>query len=145
MKRTRKNPGICRIDQPDRFNHGFYVRINRDRRKVRKFFSDRANGGKRAALRAAKAYYAEIDRKYPRISRRKNAMIQRRVGVSGILGVCKITKTLLGRNYLFWMASWSPRPGVVAKKAFSIRKYGNDRARALAIKARRQGLRQMED
>jgi hypothetical protein len=44
----------------------------------------------------------------------------------------------------YWRAAWSPEPGVVRKKQFSIRKYGEEMAKLLAIRARRAGVRSMK-
>jgi hypothetical protein len=44
----------------------------------------------------------------------------------------------------FWQAGWSPEIGVFRKKQFSIRKNGEEKAKRLAIRARRAGLRSMK-
>ena len=41
-------------------------------------------------------------------------------------------------------ATWSPRPYVVAREMFSVRKHGYRKAKLLAIRARHAGLRNME-
>jgi hypothetical protein len=143
--RNKKTPGVSRIDQPEKHNHGYYVRLNRGKHRISKFFTDRVHGGKAKALKAATAFYAKIDQKYLRISRKEFASIQRRKNSSGLLGISKVTKDVKGRVYEFWQATWSPEPGVVAKKAFSIKKYGSEKAKAKAIKARKQGWNQMSD
>jgi hypothetical protein len=62
----------------------------------------------------------------------------RRKGASGIIGVRKIVVT-----NVYWVAHWMPRPHVPRRKSFSVRKYGAARAKALAIQARKAGLRSM--
>ena len=72
------------------------------------------------------------------------AQLVRRRGASGIHGVQRVIdrKSKPWRKY--WRASWSPEPYVVRRKMFSIRKHGEERARQLAIRARRAGLRSMK-
>ena len=145
MSRAKKTPGICRIDQPQKHNHGFYVRLNRNGKHCARFFSDRAHGTREKAFAAASRCYAEWDKKYPRMSRKKFAQIVRRPNGSGLFGVSKIAKDINGKVYEFWQASWSPRLGEIAKKSFSVRKYGDEKAKNLALKARKQGVSEMVD
>jgi hypothetical protein len=44
----------------------------------------------------------------------------------------------------YWLALWSPELGVVRRKQFSIRKYGEKKAKNLAIRARQAGVRSMK-
>lgn len=46
----RKYYGISRIDQPEKKNHGWYVRVHKFRKKL---FSDSIYGSRRRALEAA--------------------------------------------------------------------------------------------
>lgn len=48
--------GISRIDQPEKKNHGWYVRVTLKGRTDQKFFADKSNGGKTKALKAAQEY-----------------------------------------------------------------------------------------
>lgn len=45
--------GIARIDQPDKSNHGWYVRMGTGAGKILKFFGDKKYGGKAKAKTAA--------------------------------------------------------------------------------------------
>src|SRR5947207_1618397 len=71
MKRTRsrttRRRGISRIGQPSTRTFGWFVRADFYRRRdgsyvprYRKFFGDVTHGGKRRALRAARAYLAKV-------------------------------------------------------------------------------------
>jgi hypothetical protein len=71
MKKTRSQPvrrrGISRIDQPSTRTHGWFVRVKYHGRRDgsygprhQKFFGDVTYGGKRRALRAARAYRAAV-------------------------------------------------------------------------------------
>jgi hypothetical protein len=44
----------------------------------------------------------------------------------------------------YWKATWSPELGKVARKQFSIRKHGEERAKRLAIRARKIGLQNIK-
>ena len=72
MKRRRsqtvRQRGISRIDQPSTRTHGWFVRAGFYKRRDgsylprhRKFFGDVTYGGKRRALRAARAYLAKLE------------------------------------------------------------------------------------
>src|SRR6185295_11802277 len=92
---------ISRIDQPQKHNHGYYVRVTRNGKTEAKFFPDKSNGGKRAALRAAKErhgqllQWAESQKKRPRKPGARNT--------SGIIGVNRATNKN-GEEY--WQAAW---------------------------------------
>ncbi len=47
------------------------------------------------------------------------------------------------RGRAYWQANWSPLPYVVRRRVFSVRKFGERKARALAIMARRIGVQTM--
>jgi hypothetical protein len=137
-KRRGRTPGISRIDQPDKRTHGYFVRLARRGKIYPAFFGDKTHGGKRRALKAAQKHYRMLLRKHGRISRREWAQMLRRKGASGIIGVRKIVVT-----NVYWAAHWMPRPHVSRQKKFSVQKYGARRAKALAIQARKAGLRSM--
>jgi hypothetical protein len=44
-----------------------------------------------------------------------------------------------------WQANWSLRPHMVRRRTFSMRKFGERKARTLAILARRIGVQTMRD
>ena len=144
-RKTKRWAGISRIDQPKKRTHGFFVRLTRNRKIHNAFFADKAYGGKRKALKAARSHYGKLLKKYGAISRQAWAQITRRKGVSGILGVRRTAVQRDGLKLEYWMASWSPRPYLVQRKMFSIQKHGARVAKALAIKARNDGVRKMED
>jgi len=147
MNRPSKTPGISRIDQPHKYNHGFFVRISRRGKIHSAFFADKANGGRKQALAAAQAHYLKLREKLGmprRRSRRWNAQIVRRKGRSGIHGVQRVIDRRRKPWRKCWQACWSPEFGVVRKKQFSIRKLGEEKAKQLAIRARRAALRNMK-
>jgi len=147
MNTPSPTPGICRIDQPHKHNHGFFVRVARRGKIHPAFFADKKHGGREPALAAAQAHYLKLRQKLgmPRQrSRRWNAQVVRRKGRSGIHGVQRVVDRRSKRLRKYWKATWSPELGKVRRKQFSIRKHGEKKARQLAIRARRAGLRSMK-
>lgn len=148
MNRPSKTPGICRIDQPSHRTHGFFVRVSHRGKIHSGFFSDKKWGGWEQAFAAAQAHYLKPRKKLGmarRRLRRWNAEVVRRKGRSGIQGVRRVIIRGVSRRRLkFWQAHWSPLRNVYRKRQFSIRKYGEEKAKQLAIRARRAGLRKMK-
>ena len=148
MSRPSATPGICRIDQPSHRTHGFFVRLQRKGKIHTAFFSDKMHGGRKPALAAAQAHVRELAVKLGtplQMSRRAWAEIRRRKGSSSIVGVQKSVDRRFKRPRIYWKATWSPEPYVVRRKMFSARKFGNAKARLLAIRARRAGLESMRN
>jgi hypothetical protein len=147
MNRHSSTPGICRIDQPSHRTHGFFMRLQRKGKIHPAFFTDKKYGGRPQALAAAQAHYRKLAAKLglpAQKSRRFWAELLRRKGSSGIIGVQKFVDRRFKRPRTYWKATWSPEPYVVRRKQFSARKFGDRKARRLAIRARRTGVRSMK-
>ena len=143
MNRPSRTPGICRIDQPEKHNHGFFVRLQR-RGKIRSaFFTDFKHGGRAQALAAAQRHHRKLLKQFKPMTRRRWAEMRRRKGSSGIVGVHRLVDLRSWPFRSYWKATWSPKPYVVRHKWFSVRKFGAKKAKQLAIRARRAGLRSM--
>jgi len=142
-RKPKRDAGISRIDQDEKRTHGFFVRLTRNGKIHNAFFADKTFGGKRKALKSARKHYRQLLQKHGPISRRDRAQIRRRKGSSAITGVRK-TAVRRGRHkFSYWVATWSPRPYALQRKLFSVKKYGSTKAKALAVKARKAGLRKM--
>ena len=116
MTEPRPNYGITRIDQPEKKNHGFYVRITHRGKGFQKYFPDKSLGGK---------------------PRKK-----RRIKQSGVVGVTHVvSKSSKGTVYEYWQAAWTDGDGRRRTAKFSISRYGDEKAADLAKKARRSGVR----
>lgn len=140
-------PGISRIDQPSHRTHGFFVRVSWQGQIFSGFFSDKKYDGREQALAVAQAFYLELRKKLgmpAQRDRRWNAQIVRRKGRSGIHGVRRMINRRVKPWRKYWVALWSPELGVVKKKQFSIKKHGEEKAKQLAIRARRAGVRGMK-
>ena len=147
MKRPSATPGICRIDQPEKYNHGFFVRLQRRSKINPAFFSDKMHGGREKALAAAQKHYRKLAAKLGtpvQKSRRWWAELRRRKGSCSIVGVQRLVVRRYGKVRKYWKATWSPKPYVVARRVFSVQRYGSRKAKRLAIRARRAGVRSMQ-
>jgi hypothetical protein len=69
--------------------------------------------------------------------------MRRRKGSSSIVGVQKRVLRRNGEVRKYWVATWSPELYVVRRKAFSFWEFGPRKAKQLAIRARRAGVRSM--
>ena len=145
MTARKGTPGISRIDRKAKRTYGFSARLRRKGKTHAKFFSDGVHGGRRWALEAAQEHYRQLLDEHGVMTRQLRAQILRRKGVSGLVGVQKVIVKKRGRQLIYWKAVWSPRPNVVRRKRFSPRLYGARQARALAIRARNKGVRNMAD
>jgi hypothetical protein len=134
---------ISRIDQPERHNHGYYVRLTRNQKTQYKFFADKSNGGKRAALRAAKQHEAELLEQAAANNKRRKQTVSSR-NTSGIVGVTRGQWEESGKRVAYWQAAWVGSKGERLNRKFSVNKHGEERARRLAIKARREGVKARE-
>lgn len=147
MSRINKTPGICRIDQVEKRTHGFFVRVMRKGKIHSAFFTDLKHGGKARALAAAQEHRQRLLAKLglpQQKSRRFWAELRRRKGSSHVVGVQKLVTRRGKKPAVYWKATWSPEPYVVRQKFFSVAKYGARKAKKLAIKARRAGVRSMK-
>ena len=57
MPAKKSTKGISRIDQPEKHNHGFFVRLQCQRKIHSAFFADKSHGGREQALAAAQKHY----------------------------------------------------------------------------------------
>jgi len=141
MPEIRSTYGISRIDQPEKKNHGYYVRITHKGKTAQKYFPDKASGGKGRALKLAREYRNGVVAKLPKAKREAATLRRRRVLKSGTVGVTHvITKSPAGKAYEYWQAAWD-EDGRRRTAKFSVAKLGNEKALALAIRARRKTLR----
>ena len=141
MSTPRPNYGITRIDQPDKKNHGYYVRITHKGKSHQKYFPDKASGGKNKAMAAAKAYRDDILAKMPKYKQDAASRKKRRIKKSGITGVTHVvSKSSKGKNYDYWQAAWIDKSNKRKTAKFSITRYGDKEALTRAKQARQEGL-----
>ena len=114
-----------------------------------KLFSDSIFGGKRKALAAAREFRDELEAEYPHYSRKQIARKKSERNTSGVVGVRlekEVAKHIPSKpTYKYWVAQWSPKPGVRKTRPFSINKYGDKKAYRMALAARKNGVREMKN
>ena len=153
MKNFKKHTdpvyGISRFDDDIRNTHGWRVSLRRHGKMLVKNFPDKKNGGRWQALRKAQQYRDELLIKFPPISRKEVCKIKRSNNTSGINGVCTYAKRYklkdgTVRETKYWEASWPDGEGKNTSVNFSVKKYGDELARTMAIRARQRGLAGVE-
>jgi len=142
MIAPRPTYGITRIDQPEKKNHGYYVRITHRGKSHQKYFPDKASGGKTKALQAAKEYRDKLLARMPKYKQEAAARKKRRIKQSDVIGVTHvISKSPKGKIYEYWQAAWIEDGDRRKTAKFSISRYGDEKALEMAKKARRAGVK----
>lgn len=136
-------PGLYR-ENLGREGSRFRIVITRNKTIKQEYFYFKTGQNESAVRKKAIRRWRKIRRSLPVITRSAFAQIERRKSRSGIVGVQRITDTVKKHPYDFWVAVWTDRRGQRRCHKFSVLKYGEDEAKKLAIKARRDGLRDME-
>ncbi|HIK17232.1 MAG TPA: AP2 domain-containing protein [Leptolyngbyaceae cyanobacterium M33_DOE_097] len=126
--------GISRIEQPQKKNFGYYVRLTRQGQQTAKFFSDKQYGGKSKALKAAEQYLQTLTQQLPPKSQAGRLTVR---NTTGIVGVNRTRSTSRGHTYDYWQASWGSGSERKSMK-FAVNKYGEKKAQELAIAARQR-------
>lgn len=137
---------ISRVDHKKKHAYGWFVRIAFQGEMQQKFFSDAAEGGRRAALKAAVVWRNKTEKKLgkPRTERKVATPSSR--NRSGFVGIRRTMKAMTrdglkkGPVYEVW---WFPKPGLIRKTSVSIYKYGQREAFRRAYSLRKAGEREM--
>jgi hypothetical protein len=144
MNEQQQLKGISRIDTRD--THGWYVRIYKNGKTYSKLYSDNKYGGKdRALLVAQKARVIALEalKELPREPKRRLVRTDRR-NKSGIIGVSKTTKiNKNGTTSDYFQVTWSPEPGKVKNRQWSVKKYGEEEAGRRAVEYRQQVMKEI--
>jgi hypothetical protein len=139
------NRNITRIERET--TGGYIVRVTRKGKLRSKYFPD-SNGGKRKALRDARAYRDELESKFKGYSVKQLAKQERSNNTSGYPGVREVVEAdprwPSQPKYRYWIAQWSPAKGVRRTRRFAVNKYGEEEAFRLAVQARKRGVASME-
>lgn len=115
------------------------VNLTRRLRNIRRVFYDTAYGGEDEALAEAKAYRDAVMNLFPATTNHEKARRLQERNTSGVPGVLRV----IVRNQAYWKACLT-RPDGIKRASFSIKKYGERRAKAMAIAARQEMLAEME-
>lgn len=141
--------GVSRIDDDVYRTHAWRVSLCRRGKRHVKNFADKKMGGKGKALAAAKDYRDELLRKFPPMTRTEFCAILRSNNKSGISGVYKYAKPFTLKNGTvkknwYWEATWPIGNSEQAHINFSVNEYGEERARQMAIDARKKAMRRIK-
>ena len=116
--------------------------------KIERYFADTKFGGKILALREAKKFRDELEKKmrpYTVSELAKNPSVRNTSGTVGVrISERKDVRGDYEYTYYFWVAQWTDGKGRRKTRSFSIDKYGYDKAYQLAIKARKKGIKEKE-
>ena len=138
-------PLLYEVNYPEQSQVGYLVKGLRRGRRFHEIFNFSRYSSEEECLKAAKSRAMTLHNLYPPLTRREYAQIRRRNWKNKIVGVRRCIKKVKGFEYDFWEASWSPRPGVVKKRLFSVNKYGDKEAERMALKMREEGLINMRE
>ena len=141
--------GISRVDNEVSRTHGWLVTVQRRGVIFRKHFSDGVHGSKQKSFLAAKVFRDDIIAKYPPFSMREYSNIVKKNNRSGVVGVCRYcaseTRDLPEeKQRWFWVASWPLPDGRRKRVKFSVKKYGEEGAFKMALKARKDALKSLD-
>lgn len=151
-KRLRHVPeriGIYRIMHPSLGRYYQQVALRRNGELFDKRFFEDDCGGEAQALRLAQAWRDRIIATHPAMTLANFCTIVRKNNTSGVPGVNREIKR--HRNHggavverIYWVAH-VPMPGIGSRRhSFSVKAFGEDEAKRLAITARITGLKGLE-
>ncbi len=133
-----RSKGIIRIDSDS--THGWQVRVYRHGKTFSRLFSDRKHSTRDAAFEAAETYRQALAGEVaalPAVSPKRRLVRANRSNTSGVVGISRTHKMdRRGVRHEVYAVSWNPEPGVARGTSFSIRRYGEDTAFAMACKLR---------
>ncbi|MBA3714678.1 MAG: hypothetical protein H0W76_19840 [Pyrinomonadaceae bacterium] len=147
MKKDKSMRHISRIDQDKKHQHGWWVRIHRDKKMIHSFFSDAAHNYDAArALRAAKKYRDTLLLIHPKPERGNMFNRPNSRNKGNPPGVHRTRSRHRGRSYTVWQAGWILPNGKRINRKFHYSADGRSEkeAKQLAIKAREEGVKLIE-
>ncbi len=118
--------------------HAWVVVVVRRRKRLVHYFSDRAHGGKAAALEKALRYRDELVASLPPPMRFKRTLSTNKTGVVGVHLEEQPQPT--GHVIRYYTATWMELSGKRMTVRFLVSRYGKREARRRAIKARREAV-----
>ncbi|NNC99372.1 MAG: AP2 domain-containing protein [Gammaproteobacteria bacterium] len=141
--------GISRIDDDRYHTHAWRVSLTRRGKRHVRNFSDKKCGDKETALSLAVEFRDRLLLRYPPISRKEFCDAKRRNNKTGITGVYRYSKSYrlkdgTVKESWYWEANWPSIAGTSICKSYSVKRYGEELAKQMAIRARIDGLQGVE-
>ena len=132
--------GITRHPRDAKISPVYAAAIRRQGLQVNRYFAVSRYGSEEAALKAAQAWRDRVLALLPPMTYRQLCTRVRRNNTSGIPGIYRVVEP----SYVCWKAIVGLE-GKAQVRAFSVKKYGEEQARQMAIEARRQMLQSVPD
>ena len=145
---AREMYGISRIDDEQHNVHAWRVSLSRRGKRFVKNFPDKKYNSRGLALCRAIAFRDQLVEQHPPLTRREFCNTKRRNNKSGMTGVYTYSKSYRlkdgsVREIWYWEANWPDSEGNSVSKAFSVKRYGEETAKRLALGSRLKGLEQV--
>lgn len=140
MAKSSGYKSICRIDQPKKRHHGWYVRVTWNKETRSKFFSDAKYDGKALALEEAVIYRNQLEQEMGKPRSERLVIAKPRRSNTGVRGVRRIKTTQKkgGRTYIWdvYQVTYHPAPGKTRRTSVSVNRYGEKKAFEIACAIR---------
>ena len=142
MKHSRQLPP----NEPNiyRYTHNgatsWVVQVMRAGNEWVEFFAD-GDDGPWVSHARAKTWLRELKGTIPPLNKLHRRSSTSRTGIIGVMFTNDRTRA--GNRVRRWVAVWPKPSGGMRKRSFSVLKYGERRAKALAIEARKQGVEEL--
>jgi predicted HNH restriction endonuclease len=125
--------GIMRFDYGKA--HGWWVRVTRDGAQFKQLFSDGPHGSIEGALRAAISFRHELLASFPVTLKQVHA---RSLPPEPENRIVRVEEKGKKQPYIAWKARWYDENHAVKNQSFSVKKFGEEGARALALAVARK-------
>jgi predicted HNH restriction endonuclease len=125
--------GIIRFDYGN--THGWWVRVRRDNTPFRQLFSDSQHGSIAGSLRNAILYRHKLLSSFPMTIKLVHA---RSLPLEPEKRVFRIEEKGKNQPYIAWEAKWYDENHAIKHAHFSVKKFGEEEAKALALAAARK-------
>lgn len=122
--------GIIRFDYGN--THGWWVRVKRDNTPFQQLFSDNLHGSIADSLRNAILYRHKLLSSFPMTIKVAHS---RSLPLEPDKRIFRIEEKGVKQPYIAWEAKWYDEKHVIKHAHFSVRKYGEEEAKALALAA----------
>jgi predicted HNH restriction endonuclease len=120
--------GIIRFDYGN--DHGWWVRVTRDKAQFKKLFSDGVYGSIAESLRKSILYRHEILSSFPITTK---YIYSRSLPVNSEDRITRVKEKGNKQPYIAWKARWYDVNHNVKTKFFSVQKFGEEEAKLLAL------------
>ncbi len=145
MGRTVKGyPGLYREDC-GKDGMRYRIVISHKGQIIQEYFYFRDKKSEKDAKDRAMVRWTKIREKIPVLTKRRFREIERKPSSSGIVGVARIIHSAGGHEYEFWRSTWTDIKGKRKTRMFSVNKYGEKKAKKLAVDTRKEALDALGD